>query len=80
MTKRAIKVARKEYPGFGDDEKRFGTEVAMYNAGFLKGDDNGKERGFRRAILLMSGRGGPWKPNERKWANDALTTPKKGRR
>lgn len=65
-----IKKARKEYPGFDRDEKQFGVDVAMYNAGFLKGDTNGKERGFKRAFALISG--GKWTAEERKWANSAL--------
>jgi hypothetical protein len=41
---------RKTYPQWDDDAARYGVRVADYNAGFIAGDDNGREA-LAKAII-----------------------------
>lgn len=70
-----VRVTGKHAKLFKDEEKRFGREVAIYNVGFLAGDDNGYARGFKKAVKLMAS--GPknrrfWDNRERRLAAAAL--------
>lgn len=60
------KIAAKDIP-------RFGREVAIYNHGWINGDDNGRakgfDNGFERACLLIMGNGVKWTNAERRLAN-----------
>jgi hypothetical protein len=68
-----VKSTIKEYPLFEKDAKQWGIDTAFYNAGFLAGDSNGYEEGFKRAIILIYGkRKGKWSKLERKLANEVL--------
>lgn len=51
------------------DVARFGREVAIFNHGFLNGHDDGKEKGFERACLLIMGDKVKWTPAERRLCN-----------
>lgn len=52
---------------------KFGREVAIYNHGWLVGDDHGRRKGFiagfERALLLMMGNGVKWTNAERRLGN-----------
>lgn len=39
---------RKQHPRFDEDVARFGRDAAIYNAGFLAGDENRKRKSRRR--------------------------------
>lgn len=39
---------RRALPDFDDEVRRFGLLVAVYNAGFLAGDENGRKKSRKR--------------------------------
>lgn len=48
MANRKLTVPKKYKALFDRDEKRFGREVAVYNLGWLRGDESGAKRARRR--------------------------------
>lgn len=66
---KTIKPLRFSGKTFTDEVKQFGREVAIYNRGFLAGDDNGRRRGFARALTLVLGDKVKWTNAERRLGN-----------
>jgi hypothetical protein len=67
---KAIQSQRRAYPRFDEDFEKFGPAVASFNAGWLAGDENRKEK--KNAVVLKAldalaaSHKGQWSKTQRK--------------